>query len=301
MNKYGLLLTGVLGLASYQASAISIVFDYSYDSSGFFADAQRRSLLEAAGTALGSRLQDNLGAITSDSVNSFDVSFSDPGTGASTSINNYSIVENTLVIYTGGRDLGSTLGVGGYGGYSASGYSSFFDTLNRGQAGVDATPPTDFAPWGGSISFNTTANWYFDSDLSTDADIVGNDFYSVALHELGHVLGLGTADSWNTWVNNTDGSFIGNNSLLAFGGAVPLNSDLSHWAENTMSTVNGIAQEAAMDPNLTTGTRKFFTELDYAALRDTGWEVSAVPVPAAIWLFASGLLGLLHFGRSKRK
>lgn len=301
MKKYGLLLTGVLGLASHQAAAISIVFDYSYDSSGFFADAQRRSLLENAGNSVGSRLQDNLGAITSAGVNTFDTNFSNPNSGASTSISNYSVLENTLVIYAGARDLGSTLGLGGYGGYSAGGYSSFLDSLNRGQTGVDATPATDFAPWGGSISFNNTSSWYFDTDLSTDTDIISNDFYSVALHEIGHVLGLGTAPSWDTWVNAGDNSFTGNISALAFGSSVPLDAGLSHWAENTMSNVDGIEQEAAMDPNLTTGTRKIFTELDYAGLSDVGWEVSAVPVPAAVWLFASGLLGLLHFGRRNRK
>ncbi|VAX07897.1 hypothetical protein MNBD_GAMMA25-1142 [hydrothermal vent metagenome] len=301
MKKYGLLLTGVMGLISHQAAAISIVFDYSYDSSGFFADTQRVSLLNAAGNALGSRLQDTLGAITPGGVNTFDASFINPGTGSTATINNYNVLDNTLVIYVGGRDLGSTLGIGGSGGFSAGGTQSFIDSLNRGQTGVDLAPPTDFGPWGGSISFNSTANWYFDTDLSTDADIVGNDFYSVALHELGHVLGLGTAGSWDTWVNSTDATFTGNLSTLAFGSAVPLYSDLSHWNTGTMSTVDGVAQEAAMDPNLTTGTRKLFTELDYTGLGDVGWEVSAVPVPAAVWLFGSGLLGLLHFGRRNRK
>ena len=54
-----------------------------------------------------------------------------------------------------------------------------------------------------------------------------------------------------------------------------------------------------MDPELTTGSRKRFTDLDYAALRDIGWEVAPVPLPAAVWLFAGGLLGLLRFARRR--
>jgi hypothetical protein len=37
-------------------------------------------------------------------------------------------------------------------------------------------------------------------------------------------------------------------------------------------------QEAAMDPDLQNGTRKRFTALDAAAMRDIGWEVIAPPV-----------------------
>ena len=48
-----------------------------------------------------------------------------------------------------------------------------------------------------------------------------------------------------------------------------------------------------MDPTLTSGRRKVFTDLDLAALKDVGWEVSAapVPLPPAIVLFGSALLG----------
>jgi hypothetical protein len=47
-----------------------------------------------------------------------------------------------------------------------------------------------------------------------------------------------------------------------------------------MSTIYGTAtpQEAAMDPDVLNGTRKFFTNLDGAALKDIGWELIAPPV-----------------------
>ena len=43
-------------------------------------------------------------------------------------------------------------------------------------------------------------------------------------------------------------------------------------------------------------------ELDFAGLKDMGWEVSsvtAVPIPAAAWLFLSGLAGLFGFARRR--
>ena len=153
---------------------------------------------------------------------------------------------------------------------------------------VIAQIATDFAPWGGSISFDTGASWYFDADVTTVESFSGNDFYSVALHELAHLLGFGTADSWFNKVNS--GNFTGDSS-----GTVALQPDNSHWKDGTLSLVNSVRQETAMDPSITTGTRKYMTDLDMAALSDIGWEVSAVPVPAAVYFFGSALLGLGAF------
>jgi hypothetical protein len=70
--------------------------------------------------------------------------------------------------------------------------------------------------------------------------------------------------------------FTGPLSVAANGGNVPLASGSSHWSNgHTSSLVNtGAVQESAMDPNLTVGTRKQFTVLDWAALDDLGWEVA---------------------------
>ena len=205
-------------------------------------------------------------------------------------------------MYAGGRSLsGPTLGQGGPGGYSVPTAQSqaFIDNVSsRGQAGALDTPATDFGRWGGAITFDTDAstNWYFDTDLSTSADVIDNDFFSSALHEIGHLLGIGTADSWTSQIAGSD--FTGAASSSVFGGNVPL-KNAGHWKEGTSGLVNGVPQEAAMDSSLTFGTRKLFTDLDLAALSDVGWEVSAVPVPAAVWLFASGLMGLVVTARRR--
>lgn len=67
-----------------------------------------------------------------------------------------------------------------------------------------------------------------------------------------------------------------------------------------MSEVGGVAQEAAMDPNITTGTRKRFKDLDVAGLRDVGWETTVVPVPAALPLVSSALIGMFGIRRISR-
>ena len=42
-----------------------------------------------------------------------------------------------------------------------------------------------------------------------------------------------------------------------------------------------------MDPSIFDGTRKYFTELDYAGLDDIGWTV--IPEPGTTILLISGL------------
>ena len=81
------------------------------------------------------------------------------------------------------------------------------------------------------------------------------DFYSVAVHELGHVLGFGTAGSYSTRVQN--GQFNGPAVIALTGSSQAVTTD-GHWA----SGLSYGGQEAAMTPNIATGVRKQFTELD---------------------------------------
>ena len=285
-------------------AAITLDLDYTYDVGGFFT-AGRRTLMTQVAGLFEARIQDTLSAIAPSGGNHWTIEFYNPNTGLTSQVVDPTITANSIKVYLGARNLGSgVLGVGGFGGVaSGSGSGAFVTAVStRGQSGVATS--TDFGPWGGSIAFSDTASWYFDSDPTSVESFAGqNDFYSVAAHELGHLLGIGTADSWLHYVNGSH-QFTGAAAVSSYGGNVPLVNADDHFAEGTVSTIAGTAtsQEAALDPTLTTGTRKYLTDLDWAALQDIGWQVAAVPEPTSISLVAlSGILFYAVFRGSRRK
>lgn len=280
-------------LAAFGAQAqanIDIQFDYSHDSTGFFGDASRQSVLNAAAGVFESRFADTLTSITSSGANGFDPVFFNPAdpSGADITNNSDSFATNVIRVYVGGHDFtDGTLGIGGAGGYGCSGFTGFCDgAARRGQGDVGATISThavDVAPWGGAISFDSVGtNWYFGTGTA-GLNASEYDFYSVAVHELAHVLGFGASDSFNNHISGM--SFVG-----AAAGTQTLNGGLDHWADGTMSMVNGVSQEAAMTPSLANGTRKNFTNLDFAAMQDIGWQVTAVPEAGTWAMMLSGLV-----------
>ncbi len=310
---FRLLLAGVFAFAVLTADrtkAVTVSIDYSFDSANFFgagnpdgaaAGIQARASLEAVAGFYSTLLTDTLSTIQTPAdfhSSDFDgvvtwqwqASFTNPGTGASTTLFDETIASDEYRIYVGARSLaGSTLGVGGPGGWGWSSNPSGGFTqgeINQINAISDAFSDavstrgeaTGFANWGGVISFDNDAgtNWHFDHLTSPSAG--ESDFFSTAIHEFGHSLGLGTAAEWNSLVSGT--SFFGTAAVSEHGGPVPLDCSgtcSGHWAEGTTSVVLGtaVSQEAAMDPTLTSGGRKRLTDLDAAALTDIGWTVVA--------------------------
>jgi len=255
--------------------SVTIELDYSLDTQGFFSNPNRRAVMDFVADYMSDLLLDDFAAITPSGPNTWTAMITSPGEGTPTNLFDLTIPADTIRVYVGGRDLGpTTLGVGGAGGYSASGSQVFLDSIEgRGQPGAigpDASK-TDYGLWGGAITFNTTKNWY--AGITDDGLISQNDLLSVAFHEMVHVLGFTIGvPSFANLLAGTE--FMGprvmaeSDSGSVFVGA----GDMSHWASGT--TDNG--QETAMDPTLTVGTRKLLTRLDLAALDDIGWELAPV-------------------------
>jgi hypothetical protein len=252
--------------------SVSVQVDYSLDSGHFFDDPQRRTVLQAAFDAAVSRYADSFAAIEPSGSNTWQAVLDNPGDGGTVQFDNLTIPANTIVVYVGARDM-SSLGMGGPGGFSSSGTPAW-NTLvgGRGQDNVSGVNARDFGPYGGSIAFDSQpdAGWYFGLDGSDAAIGDANDFYSVALHEMTHVLGFGTSDSWNSRVSGS--AFTGPAATNEYDGSgnPPLSPDHSHWQSGTSDG----GKETAMDPDLTTGERKLLTALDLAAMDDLGYEIA---------------------------
>lgn len=253
------LLTVILTLTLIQpAIAFDIAFDYTYG--GSFFDSDVINILDSAAAVYENRITDTL-ADTSNISTTID-NPSNPGEPVTVTAS----PADTVTIYLGARTLGS--GVLGQGG------PAWFTGAGAPRTANDS----EFEPAFGVITFNNDFNnWYFDNDPGTTEPFSGFDFYSVALHEIGHVMGIGTAPSWDAQVQN--GKFTGPTATAANNGVAPsVTGDGGHWAEGTQSTVNGQTQEAAMDPTIGNGQRKQLTDLDWAALDDIGWNVQSVTV-----------------------
>ena len=260
------------------APAIDVVFDYSLDVNDFFDSNERRATLQAAVGALTSRLDDTLTAIPAptSAFDTWSARYSNPGTGADAEVQNLVVPADTLIVFVGGRAIpGSTIGFA-QAGFSVRGSTDWVNLIgSRGQAGALAATATDVGPWGGSITFDTGANWYNGTDL---ANIPSGkvSLFLTAQHEFGHLLGIGASDAWSALIDFEDATFTGPNAGAANGGPVPL-QDEGHFRNGLTSGGQPVVMTAVQDTGGANGTG--FTPLDFAALADIGWRVGAASVP----------------------
>ena len=139
--------------------------------------------------------------------------------------------------------------------------------------------------------------WHFDHTTAVPNDKF--DLYTVALHEILHVLGVGVSDTWD---DQYDGfvSWTGSEAIAANGtGSNLIDIGGGHISGSTSSIrlSDNQIQEAVMTPSINAGERRELTELDAAFLIDLGY--TTVPEPSSALLLGSASVLLLLRKRAK--
>ncbi len=270
----------------------------------------------------------------------WDYFYTNPSTGASVTVASPSIASNRVTVFAGmhGTTLGEG-GPGDAGvSLSASGFASqLIAATNAMQAASNAymnrgTGPVlgtlsgsltigatiasfdlSYGPMIGTAVFNNDTNnngvpdslatldnfWHYDHTTAVAAG--KNDFYSVALHEMMHALGIGASDTWSSLVSGT--TWLGANvkALNGGSGANLIDPGGDHAMAGLMSTsiYSGLSQQALMNPTIFTGTRTDLTAIDVAFLQDLGYAVAPVPEPGSLTL-GFGAAAFLLLGHRRR-
>jgi hypothetical protein len=256
--------------------SISIQFDYSYDAAGFFsgANAYRRAILQSAADAVMAQVGGHLTAIQPNPA-AGDVwlagAFNPGASGQMLTLSNLTIPADTLLVFAGSEVMNGDIGLGAPGTESAAGPDPSWSRIvqGRGHAGALRNPPTDFGPWGGSVSFDASYQHWFFGLTSSGIRSDQVDFWSVAEHEVAHMLGFGTAPSWKPLLSGS--YFVGPHALQEYGGPVPVNLPEAaggDWAAGTLDH----GQFANLDIQAFAGMRVPITPLDLAGLYDVGWQ-----------------------------
>ena len=239
-----------------QASSFNITFDFRFDTNGFFDSAERRNTLEAAASIWESLILDEF----DDLPPGIPLTLFDPQTGDLIELETDFVIDD-LVIFVGARDLDGPIALGG---------PSGFGPVPADSPIVSRIGGDDFEPFAGTIAFEEDNPWFFDQTPDTADDVPANqdDFLSITLHEIGHVLGFGTSDAFSN-LTNSDGIFTGANATeINNGEPVPIIDDF-HFPDGF--TFNG--QATLLDPSITVGTRVLPTPIDSGVLADIGFQI----------------------------
>lgn len=336
----------MLLVTSTSLCGLTVKVDYRYDTSGFFNNPEARNAMEAVALRCSRIIDESLAAVSSvDDDTDRRFLFLNPATGEDVEVSSAASVStdalvaagapvadeywgeitlpaNEWILFVGARDLSFLAAGGSFGG--GTNFSTVFNEgnnlLNRGfNSGLGS-----LTVLGGNIAFDVNENWHFNHLQTPPEGAV--DFYSIALHELGHCFGL-AATGVAEWRNLLVGDeYFGANAIMVY--EIDTGTEVSflpisrggsnfdyHWKDgqifskifplgqpNYIATVGPDAlQEVLMAKQVQftrNAGRKELTNVDVAALEDLGWSViTADPVgseslPVNISMNGSGELEL---------
>lgn len=252
---------------------LDIRFDYRYDTRGFFSGAniERRQILEAAAAIFEERISSTPPSITPSGINRWTLAFKNPDTGTDVYLTNLHVPTGTMTIFVGARSISiNALAYASFS-YGYSGNSAWAKLF------VGKDNSANFSPFGGSITFDESTPWFFDLTPDTLYSFPDkHDFFSVAIHEIGHLLGI-TRTSKAFAALSVEGKFFGPVSQSLYGGPIPMAENGSHWQQDVLFEGSPPAMAYTSFKN----KRWSFSELDFAALVDIGYELK-LPVPLSI-------------------
>ncbi len=236
-------------------NGFNIRFDYRFDTLNWF-DSQKRAVLDAAASIWSKIIQDEFENIKAGTT----IHASHPTTGALQTFKLDTEIDDLLVFaYANNMD-----GTGGQ--LAEAGATAYVGDRNTASI---------FQPWLGEIEFDASEPWYINASTDAAVKVPGfeADMLSVAVHELGHILGVTSSIAAFRAKVNASGEFIGEKASAINGGRpIPLDSKRAHIRDGF--EVPGLG-ENALDPQLAKGTRKLLTVLDAAMLDDIGYTVDA--------------------------
>lgn len=239
--------------------SFDIKFDYRFDESNFFTP-EKRAVLEYAAEIWSFYIQDEFEPIEAGTELNFLIDNEERQVTLKEPIDD-------LLIFVSSVELDSE--------QSTLGEGAFYASYAAGSVQEDRIQGEDFEPWLGTIEFNINAEdkFYFDPSPGKDNYIPFNqqDFLSLSLHEIGHILGIGIAPRFNELIEN--GEFTGTSSVaLNKNQPIPLGERKNHVEEGFSLDPDS---DTLLDESFAFGQRNLPTNLDLAILSDIGYDIAA--------------------------
>lgn len=266
--------------------SLTFQFDYRYDRAGYFRDPARRKILELAGRLIADRIDTHLAAIIPEHGRSWSTWIKNPETHKPVKLKDLRIHKDRIIIFPGsapksapkeGEKAGLAFTVPDYK-TSALGDSAWKRTVYA--RGIDTGTGGKKYLFPRIASLSITRGYAYHFGVTTAGlSPSRRDFLTVAVHELGHAIGLGTSDLFmakvETYLYGVPGVYQTSRSYfhatsLPSPGLLPLDvskDNQLHWARD--QKWEDLAP--ALTPQVVPNDRHLFSGLDRLAVREIGF------------------------------